>query len=109
MTTPTVVVRGRWFPTDVVIPGTRPWHRCYTLATETTLYVFRRASDTPEWESAIDWAQTTLPTDDRTARNGFDVHTEAGLVVITLGSGCRCGSLGRWRGPSWARAERARA
>jgi hypothetical protein len=104
-----VTVRGRWFPADVVLPN-RPlqWSRCYVLATDTTLHVFRKVGDTAEWEATIRWAGTTLPTVDRDARNGFDIVTDAGLVVVTPGSGCRCGSLGRWSGPSWAATERAR-
>lgn len=104
-----VTVRGRWFPADVVLPNRpQPWGRCYVLATDTTLHVFRKVGDTAEWEAPIRWELTTLPTVDRDARNGFDVVTDAGRVVVTLGSGCRCGSLGRWSGPTWAATERAR-
>lgn len=102
-------VRGRWFPAGLVFPGQpRPWVRCYALATDTDLHVWKQPGEQPVWSSPIQWARTTLPPDDRTARRGFDVHTDAGLVVVTLGSGCRCGSLGKWRGPSWATQERAR-
>ena len=109
MTTPaSVVVLGRWFPADLVIPDrARPWHNMFALCTDTDLHVWSRPSDTPDWTSPLDGAPV-LPATDRDARNGFDVHTQAGLVVITLGSGCRCGRLGRWPGPSWARHERAR-
>lgn len=104
-------VRGRWFPASVVLPGqqSNPWQRCYVLAAEDGLHLFRRPSETADWHSPIDWTRTTLPTADRVARRGFDVHTGRGLVVVTLGSGCRCGSLGRWAGPGWARAETIRA
>lgn len=108
MTAPAVTVRGRWFPADVVLPGQpRPWHRCYVLVTETELHVFSRVSDTAQWHSAVDWTATKLPATDRDAHNGFDVKTGHGLAVVTLGSGCRCGSLGHWSGPVWAQTERA--
>lgn len=105
------VVRGRWFPAAAVLPGqqSRPWQRCYALAADDGLHIFRRPADTAEWHSPIDWAVTTLPTTDRAAKRGFDVHTADGLVVVTLGTGCRCGSLGRWAGPSWGRTETIRA
>jgi hypothetical protein len=70
--------------------------------------VFRRVGDQPQFASPIDWSTTTLPDSDRQARTGFTVNTDAGPVVVTRGSGCRCGALGHWQGPSWARAERAR-
>lgn len=105
-----VTVRGRWFPADVVLPGMpRPWNRCYVIVTDTDLHVFRKVSDTAEWTAAVRWAGTMLPDTDRVARNGFDVVTEHGLAVITLGSGCRCGAFGRWAGPTWSQTERARA
>lgn len=104
-----VTVRGRWFPADVVLPNRpHPWSRCYVLATDESLHVFRKVSEVAEWEAPIRWAGTSLPLVERDARNGFDVRTDAGLVVVTLGSGCRCGSLGRWSGPVWAATERAR-
>ena len=105
------VVRGRWFPVSVVLPGQRdrPWQRCYAVATDTALHLFRRPSEVADWSAPIVWDRTTLPGTDLVARRGFDVHTEAGLVVVTLSSGCRCGSLGRWAGPTWARTETIRA
>lgn len=104
------VVRGRWFPASVVLPDQpRPWQRCYALAADDGLHLFRRPAERADWHSPINWSVTVLPVRERDARRGFDVHTTAGLVVITLGSGCRCGSLGRWPGPTWARAESIRA
>jgi hypothetical protein len=103
-----VTVRGRWYPAEVVLPD-RPvaWGRCYVLATDAMLYVFRRPTEVSEWQAPIRWELTRLPEVDRDARNGFDIRTDTGLVVVTLGSGCRCGAMGRWPGPSWATAERA--
>lgn len=108
MTTGLVTVRGRWFPADVMLPDvpSRPWHRCYVIVTDVSLHVWRTVSDIAEWESPVDWSATVLPGTDTAARNGFDVVTGMGLVVVTLGSGCKCGSLGHWAGPSWAQRER---
>lgn len=114
MTTAQATVRGRWFPADLVLPtpsppwGSRYPHRCYVIATTTTLHIWQKTSETADWEAPITWDTTTLPTVDRDARNGFDVTTTAGLVVVTLGSGCRCGNLGRWSGPAWSQTERSR-
>ena len=103
-------VRGRWFPAAVKFAlRAQPWQRCLVIATEDELYIFRRPSETAEWHSPIDWAATTLPTTTQEARRGFDVWTTLGLVVVTRESGCRCGPLGHWSGPSWARAETVRA
>lgn len=103
-------VRGRWFPAAVLLPGVRrPWPRCYVLAADDGLHVFRRPAETADWSAPIHWAATVLPVTGRRAAVGFDVHTSKGLVVVTAGSGCRCGSLGRWSGPSWAREEHTRA
>lgn len=109
MTTAQVTVRGRYFPADVMLPGrSMQWSRCYMLATDVDLCIFTRVAEDPMWRSPIMWGSTVLPDSDQRARNGFDVHTEDGLVVVTLGSGCRCGSLGRWGGPLWAQMERVR-
>jgi hypothetical protein len=110
MTTAQVTVRGRWFPADVMLPGRfMQWSRCYVIATDAELCIFTRVSEDPMWRSPIVWGSTALPDTDQRARNGFDVYTEDGLVVVTQGSGCRCTSLGRWSGPTWAQTERARA
>ncbi len=104
-----VTVRWRGFPADVVLPDrARPWHQVYVLVTDMEIGVWQRKSDTADWASPIQWARTELPGTDREARRGFDVHTTAGLVVVTLGAGCRCGPLGKWAGPVWASTERAR-
>lgn len=110
MTALAAAVRARWFPAEVLLPGrTQAWPRCYTLATDHELCVFTKVSDDPEWHSLIHWGSTVLPSVERDARWGVDVYTEAGLVVVTAGGGgCRCGSLGRWQGPTWARREHAR-
>jgi hypothetical protein len=99
-----IAVRGRWFPAAVKFPHvTQPWQRCLVIAADDGLHIWRKPAETAGWHAPIDWAATTLPVTQRAARNGFDVYTTLGLVVVTLGSGCRCGSMGRWSGPSWAR------
>jgi hypothetical protein len=108
-----VVVHGRWFPASVLLPTyppgvDGPWHKVYVIASDQGLAVFRRAGDQPQFASPIHWDQTQLPPTERRARVGFDVYTDAGLVVVTPSTGCRCGQLGHWQGPTWARTERAR-
>ena len=103
-------VRGRWFPAAVKFAlRTQPWQRCLVIAADDGLHIFRQPSETAEWHAPIDWVATRLPDTRRAARIGFDVYTTKGLVVVTLGSGCRCGSLGHWDGPEWARTETLRA
>lgn len=88
----------------------KPWTRCYILAADNGLHIFKRRSEQADWHSGVEWATTSLPRSESQARVGFSVHTDAGLVVVTLSSSAcgRCGSLGSWPGPSWARAEQVR-
>lgn len=103
------MVRARWFPADVKFPGQPwPWQRVYVIAADDGLHIWQAPGETAVWHSPVDWSRTVLPIQERDARNGVDVWTEAGLVVVTLGSGCRCGALGHWAGPSWAQAETIR-
>lgn len=106
-----MTVRGRWFPAAAVLPEHQhPWQRCLVLAAEDGLHIFRRRSETADWHSPIQWDRTVLPADGWAARNGLDLHTTAGLVVVTAGGGCGCGSpLKSWPGPSWARSETIKA
>lgn len=104
------IVRARWYPASISLPDqAKPWQRCYAIAADDGLHVFRSRSERAQWHSGIEWATTVLPSTDGVAKAGFTVNTEDGPVVITLSSGgCRCGSLGSWRGPEWARAEEVR-
>lgn len=103
------VVRARWHSAAATLPGqSKPWSRCYVIVADDGLHVFKRRAERADWHSPVEWAITELPATDKQARRGFDVHTDAGLVVVTVGSGCRCGTLGSWAGPGWARAERVR-
>jgi hypothetical protein len=94
----------------VVPPGAETWRRCLVIAADDGVHVFRSSSERADWFAPVDWGiQEALPGTDREARRGFSVLTERGLVAVTLGSGCRCGEMGRWPGPAWARTERVRA
>jgi hypothetical protein len=101
-------VVARFYPAQAVLPdGAGTLRKVYALLAkagpEAGLWLFQRP-DEAAFHAPVDWAATTVPTQ-RAARNGFDVHLADGrLVVVTAGAGCRCGSLGRWAGPSWARS-----
>lgn len=105
------VVRGRWFPASILFPHRpKPWRRCYVVAADDGLHVFQTPSETADWHAPIDWALTSVPATEIEAKAGFDVHTTKGLVVVTRSSGgCRCGAMGRWAGPLWARVEQVTA
>jgi hypothetical protein len=99
-----VTTYAAWFPASVLLPDGTAVHRCRVYLTDTGLRVYAaRPADgvTPQWESPIDF--TTTPTPNLAAwGTGIDVCTDAGLVVVTPGGGCGCGSpLKRWV-PSWA-------
>jgi hypothetical protein len=104
--TTTTVVRGRWFPASVVLPDGRTLRKTYTLLAEggdhAGLWVFTRP-DIIEFRGAVNWLrQGEIPTGRRT-RVGVDVQlTDGTVAVVTPGTECKCGALGRWAGPSWA-------
>ena len=103
-------VRGRWFPVSALLPGqSTPLVRVYALAADDGLHLFTHPSEVADWSAPVDWGRTVLPRTERRSRNGIDIHTTAGLVVLTPGGGCRCGKMGRWAGPGWALAERVHA
>lgn len=101
------LVRARWYPAQVRLPGGRELRKTYVVLGEggdnAGLTVFSRP-DVVAYRADIEWAATpTLPRTDRLARNGVPLTLADGSVaVITPGAGCRCGALGRWAGPSWA-------
>ncbi|MGH3921947.1 MAG: hypothetical protein ACRDTT_03590 [Pseudonocardiaceae bacterium] len=101
------IIRGRWFPAIVTPPAECPWRRCYVIAADDGLHVWRSRAEVAQWQSPINWELTHLPDKTRPGR-GVDVHTDAGLVVVTPGSGCRCGAMGSWRGPEWSQVEQVR-
>lgn len=98
-------VEARYFPATVRFSGGSTWQRTYVVAARggdhDGLHIWRRAEENAAFRAGIDWTRTKIPTQ-RQARNGVSVFTDVGLVVVTLGSGCRCGQFGKWRGPSWA-------
>jgi hypothetical protein len=99
-----VVTYRSWFPAGVLLPDKQVLLRCRVYATDAGLRVYStRPTDgeTASWESPIDFTITTVP-DVQARHTGIDIHTEAGLVVVTPMGGCGCGSsLKRWK-PSWA-------
>lgn len=102
------ITRARYYPCHVRLPDEpRPrWKQFVILADGSDLsglHVWNRPADTADLHLPVDWSRTTIPHTPRLARNGVDVHLADGrLVVLTPQPGCRCGSLGRWAGPSWA-------
>jgi hypothetical protein len=96
---PIVVYKGFW-PASVLLPDRKVWHRCRAYITDQGLAIFQRPAEVPAFFSPLDWVSTPEPHVQRQV--GIDVHTTAGLVVITLVGGCGCGNpLKRWR-PRWA-------
>lgn len=94
-----IVYKGLW-PASVLLPDKTTWHRCRVYVTNQGLAIFARRADEPHYFSPMDWAATREPHMRRQV--GIDLHTEAGLVVVTLTGGCGCGStLKTWR-PDWA-------
>jgi len=90
-----------WRPASVVLPDKRQLHRVAVYITNTDLVVFDRPGD-PEWSSPVDFAATVEPRKSR-PHVGVDIHTEAGLVVITPTGQCMsCGSRLRTWSPEWA-------
>lgn len=101
------LTRAKWFPASVRVPDGRIFRKVYVVAAEggerRGLHVFGRVSERPDWWGDIDWTRTTSVPTDRRARNGVSVTlTDGGVAVITKNSGCRCGAMGQWGGPSWA-------
>lgn len=101
------IVRARYFPATVQIPGEPGPRRrqCVILAeggAHAGLHIWSRPAVVGEVVLPVDWSATTIP-EGRAARNGvFVTLTDGRVVVVTPGAGCRCGTLGRWPGPWWA-------
>lgn len=105
------VVRGSWFPASIRLPGGVSYARARVVLGQggehAGLWVFRRAG-VAAWHGLVDWVGTPPIPVGRQARNGVTVRLVTGEVaVVTPGSGCRCGELGRWAGPDWARTTAA--
>jgi hypothetical protein len=96
------VVRGRWFPARVEAGGQR-WRRAYVVAAEggehDGLWVWSQP-DVVAFHRRIDWAAADIPVH---ARGELAVPlVDGGTATVFVGSGCRCGALGKWGGPVWA-------
>lgn len=99
------VVRASYFPAMALLPSGVVLSRVYVVLAQDGPDAGLHVYDRPDHEvvrAGIDWARTRVPAVERDAHNGVDVYTPDGLVVVTLSSGCKCGPLGRWRGPGWA-------
>ncbi len=98
------MVYHSWWPATVLLPrkeGQRRQdmlHTCRVYATDAGLFVYGTARGQAGvqllFSSPIDYQRTIQPV------NGLpgyahDVHTEAGLVVVTKTGGCGCGHPGR--------------
>lgn len=101
-------VLARWYPAQVQLPDGRRLQRVSVVVMRggdhSGVTVFDRP-DREAFHAAIAWLdQPALPQTQRAARNGVELRLAGGgLVIVTPGTSCRCGTLGRWAGPEWAR------
>jgi hypothetical protein len=96
-----IYVHKTYWPASVLLPNKTVWHRCRVFVTSQGLAIFERRADEPHFLSPMDWAATPEPRKPP-MHVGIDLHTEAGLVVVTRTGGCACGSsLKSWL-PDWA-------
>lgn len=108
-------VRAKWYPAALQLPDEpRPRRKALViLATGGEmdgLHVWSKPGEVADVHLPVDWQRTVIPRRDRDARNGVDVYLADGrLVVVTPGASCKCGSLGRYAGPSWATSVSVRA
>jgi hypothetical protein len=110
--TSTTLTRGRYFPASVVLPDGQRFRRVFVVLAEggehAGLWVYDRP-DQVAFHANVNWLRTNPPKTGRRARTGIDVElTDGTTAVITPGVECRCGQLGRWAGPDWARTVSAR-
>lgn len=109
---PTAVKAG-WFPASVSLPVDDPdgvpmvWHRCrvYLAPEGAYVYKYQPPADgvTPDWFSPVDYVRTEKPRGSWQDNSGVYIRTTAGLLTVTPGGGCACGSpLKRWV-PEFAR------
>lgn len=100
-----------WWPAAALLPDKTVWHRVRVYATSAGLLIYRRppteftaewGAVTPDWHSPLDLSATAKPSQGTLPGQAWDLHTEAGLVVITYVGGCGCGTAIRnWR-PSFS-------
>jgi hypothetical protein len=107
-------VEARWYPAQVRLPDGRLLQRVMVVVArggdQSGLTIFDRP-DRVVYHAAVSWLdQPPLPRTQRAARNGVELCLAGGdVVVVTPGAACKCGALGRWAGPDWARTVGARA
>jgi hypothetical protein len=98
-----------WWPASVLlpkVPGERRQqvlHTCRVYATDAGLFVYRRPvpDSQPDFHAIIDYSTTNKPPNSL-PHYAHDVHTDAGLVVVTATGGCGCGNpVKSWR-PSFS-------
>jgi hypothetical protein len=105
-------VVARYYPAQVRLPGGQRVRKAYVLLAnggpEAGAWIFIKP-DEPVFHGVVDWGATTAPSQ-RDAQSGFDiVLVDGATLTVTAGTSCRCGQLGRWAGPSWARSVAVRA
>lgn len=108
------LTRAKWFPAAVIHPAfPKPLRRAFVVVAEggefSGLWVYSRP-DELAFRAPINWLrQPALPKTERATRNGVDIFlTDGTTAVITTGGSCRCGALGRWAGPAFAKIVTAR-
>lgn len=102
-------IYGAVYPASVLFPDGSVHTRCKVYATDAGLFVYYAVPGdgyTPDWSSPIDYLNTARTPTGYRARLGWEVATDAGLVIVTADGGCGCGwPLKRWT-PLFARARR---
>lgn len=94
------------YPATVLLPGGVQHNRVKAFATPEGLALYWAVPTdgvTPDWFSPVDYSRTGRPRAGYSARLGWEVFTDAGLVTVASEGGCGCGwPLKRWS-PSFAR------
>jgi len=98
------------YPVAVRMPDGTVRNRTKVFATPDGLAIYWAVPTdgvTPDWFSPVDYSRTSRPRTGYMARVGWEVHTDAGLVIVTAEGGCGCGwPLKRWN-PAYARTRLA--
>lgn len=110
-----IPVYQSWPVASVLLPTGEQHHRARVYATERGLEVYTGMTEHPAWQSPIRFDLTAKPSRPLMTHVGIDVHTEAGLVVVTpTGQGACCGNAMRGWSPkalgnarAWPQPERS--
>jgi hypothetical protein len=105
-------VIARYYPAQVRLPDGQRLRKAYVLLAdagpESGVWIYIKP-DEPAFHGVVDWGATTAPSQ-HDAKSGFDVVlVDGATLTVTAGVSCRCGQLGRWAGPSWARSVAVKA